>query len=197
MKSRISLQSKVVWKRPESFPKACIPRLQEGGKFKVIEGLVEPADIKQGSLGDCWFLCALASVAEFPALVMELFLDDPNAESKCGVYKMQICLGGVWRHVVVDDFFPCERFGGPLYSHANGPELWVLLLEKVYAKIHGSYAAIESGNMRIVLSNSITHCCTCYYQPNYSSIISFTVSNIVNPIACSLSQANRTKPSLI
>ena len=32
-----------------------------------------------------------------------------------------------------------------MYSRANGPELWVLLLEKAFAKVHGSYLAIKRG----------------------------------------------------
>jgi calpain-15 len=34
----------------------------------------------------------------------------------------------------------------PCFSRANGKELWVLILEKVWAKLHGSYERIESGS---------------------------------------------------
>ena len=32
-------------------------------------GGIEPGDICQGSLGDCWFLCSLACLGEFPDMV--------------------------------------------------------------------------------------------------------------------------------
>ena len=46
--------------------------------------------------------------------------------------------------VIVDDWLP-TRDGKPAFSQTNGHELWVLILEKVWAKLHGSYHAIESG----------------------------------------------------
>jgi len=46
--------------------------------------------------------------------------------------------------VVVDDKFPCSA-KGPLFSRSHGPELWVLLLEKAYAKLYGAYDKIEGG----------------------------------------------------
>lgn len=35
--------------------------------------------------------------------------------------------------------------GGPLYSRCNGNELWVMFLEKAYAKLYGTYEKIEAG----------------------------------------------------
>jgi calpain-15 len=55
-----------------------------------------------------------------------------------------ICKDGEWKEIIVDDWLPVKN-GEPIFSRANGPELWVLILEKVWAKLHGSYHAIESG----------------------------------------------------
>ena len=46
---------------------------------------IEPNDIKQGILGNCWFMCALASLAERPKLVENLFLT--KQKNKEGVYR--------------------------------------------------------------------------------------------------------------
>ena len=46
--------------------------------------------------------------------------------------------------VVIDDFIPCAK-KAPVFSSANGNELWVILLEKAWAKLHGSYERIIGG----------------------------------------------------
>lgn len=58
---------------------------------------------------------------------------------------MKFCKNGVWVEVTIDDYFPCSARGGPKFSQAHGNELWVLILEKAYAKLHGSYIALEGG----------------------------------------------------
>ena len=51
---------------------------------------------------------------------------------------------GQARQIVVDDNFPYAD-NGPKFSKSHGNELWVLLLEKAYAKMYGSYEKIEAG----------------------------------------------------
>ena len=55
------------------------------GSFQVFTNDILPSDIKQGALGDCWFLAALAAVAEDPDLIRRLF-GDPKV-NKHGVYE--------------------------------------------------------------------------------------------------------------
>ena len=45
---------------------------------------------------------------------------------------------------MVDDFIPC-RNGRPCFTRAKGNELWVILLEKAWAKVHGAYQRINGG----------------------------------------------------
>eukprot|EP00753_Platysulcus_tardus_P013431 PLAT3679.10.p1 GENE.PLAT3679.10~~PLAT3679.10.p1 ORF type:complete len:805 (+),score=398.15 PLAT3679.10:58-2472(+) len=131
--------TKVTWRRPEKF-------LSE--EASIFAGEVEPADIRQGALGDCWFMCALSSLAEFPALVRALFTIPGEGEmetSEGGVYKLRLCKGGAWQTVTIDDYFPTFPEGGPVYSRAHGAELWVLLVEKAYAKLHHGYSQLRGG----------------------------------------------------
>ena len=126
----------VEWKRPKDFMQ---------GDFHIFHEGIEPGDIRQGALGDCWFLCAIAALTEFPILVEDLFPEDSKDVNDAGVYNVRFCKNGIWQNVRVDDYFPCYPGGGPIYSRSNGNELWVLLLEKAYAKVNGSYEACKSG----------------------------------------------------
>ncbi|CAG9310137.1 unnamed protein product [Blepharisma stoltei] len=128
------LSTAVQWRRPKSFFK---------GNYSVFLDDIEPNDIKQGQLGDCWFMCALASLAERPALVERLF--ESRESSDIGFYQVWFCKSGEWVRVTVDDYFPCFPKDTPIFSRSHGNELWVLLLEKAYAKLHGSYSLLKGG----------------------------------------------------
>jgi calpain-15 len=53
---------------------------------------------------------------------------------------------GVYQEVVVDDYFPCNESGNLLGAlPAGGEEIWVMVLEKCWAKLFGSYEAIDGG----------------------------------------------------
>lgn len=128
--------SPIQWRRASEFM---------DGPFDIFADGIDPGDIRQGALGNCWFLCAIAALTEFPELVLNLFPEHSKTSNEAGVYTVRFCKSGIWRTVRVDDYFPCFPHAGPIYSRSHGNELWVLLLEKAYSKLHGSYEAIKSG----------------------------------------------------
>lgn len=114
--------------------------------IKVFDN-IDPNDILQGNLGDCYYLSTLSAIAEFPKRIEKLF--DTQEFQPSGCYTVNICDMGVWTDFVVDDFFPCTpegkvAFSGPQIQSGTS-ELWVLLLEKAWAKRFGSYWAIDAG----------------------------------------------------
>jgi len=87
-------------------------------------------------------MCSIASLAERPQLVRRLF-ETPSVNEE-GKYTLKFCKNGEWIRVTVDDYFPCGPYG-PIFSGSHGKELWVLLMEKAYAKLHGSYMLLRGG----------------------------------------------------
>ena len=57
---------------------------------------------------------------------------------------MRILYRGKWRTIDVDENIPFV-FGEPAFSKSNQNELWVILLEKAWAKMYGCYKQIEAG----------------------------------------------------
>ena len=92
----------------------------------------------------------LSALAEVPDRITKLFITDRLNEY--GILAVHIWKNGERREVVMDDFFPCQD-GDPCFSKANGNELWVLMLEKAWAKLHGSYERIEAGHAHNVMND--------------------------------------------
>ncbi|XP_027916501.1 calpain-type cysteine protease DEK1 isoform X1 [Vigna unguiculata] len=109
----------------------------------LFSGAPNPSDVCQGRLGDCWFLSAVAVLTEVSRISEVIITPDYNEE---GIYTVRFCVQGEWIPVVVDDWIPCELPGKPAFATSKkGYELWVSILEKAYAKLHGSYEALEGG----------------------------------------------------
>lgn len=108
---------------------------------------IEPNDICQGQLGDCWLLSALASLAEHPSIIIDAF--DTQIFNPRGKYRVRLynAVSEKFEHIIIDDYVPVDEASQrPIFTDPRGNELWVMLLEKAFAKFEGSYAAIEGGH---------------------------------------------------
>lgn len=124
-------------------PREIVTENQLGSPPCLFSGDANPSDVCQGRLGDCWFLSAVAVLTEVSRISEVIITPEYNEE---GIYTVRFCIQGEWVPVVVDDWIPCESPGKPAFATSKkGNELWVSLLEKAYAKLHGSYEALEGG----------------------------------------------------
>lgn len=137
------------WRRPSEFMDQSLD---------LFVGGIESGDIQQGKLGDCYFLSTLASLAERPERIKKMFKltydnkSDRQVTDLCkkyGVYGIQILDMGIPKEIIVDDYIPCLSLKqGPSFTKTLDNELWVLLVEKAWAKLYGSYNNIEAGLTR-------------------------------------------------
>ena len=113
--------------------------------YQVFYEGINKEDIIQGGLGDCYFLSAVAALCKYPQLVEKLFLIKTKSNEHC--YGCYFRINGIWKLVLVDDYLPCYGSWGLnlSFTSTNGNELWVILLEKAWAKLNGCYARVIGG----------------------------------------------------
>ena len=125
---------------------------QTGIKYKIYDDNIHPNDIVQGKLGSCFFLSAISALAERPALVKRLF-EGPDLHAS-GAQKVWLNIMGVWKPIIIDDFYPTDSYTGKLaFAHSRDNMLWVSMLEKAYAKAYGSFQAIDGGRAEDALKD--------------------------------------------
>ena len=101
-------------------------------------------------MGDCWFLASMASLALRKDMFAKVVPLDQSFEKGdyTGAFRFRFWRYGKWEEVVVDDYLPTRyrRLFNNQSDDSN--EFWPALFEKAYAKIHGSYGAIDGGFAR-------------------------------------------------
>ena len=123
------------WKRAEN----CV----------LFEGGVSPSDVKQGAIGDCYFLSAISVLGE--KRIKDIFVD---YTLQYGAFLLKFYKYSDPVYVIVDDYFPVNSEDHWAFAQTvSGTELWPMLLEKAYAKLNGGYHNIVAGKVHFALSD--------------------------------------------
>jgi len=158
--------SSVTWEHAQ---KVCTDPKNPNPQF--VDDGVGSADCVQGKLGDCWFVSAMSVLATRHELIIGgrrgMELDSDMIVGKeiasllsngvyppifhrfrsIGLYVIRIFKDFCWIYVIIDDRTPIGKtsgqrvFGRCLNTH----EIWVPMIEKAYAKMHGCYENLTSG----------------------------------------------------
>ncbi|KAK3513808.1 hypothetical protein QTP70_028867 [Hemibagrus guttatus] len=168
------LTGKVTWLRPEdsiimlplAHSKSAGKNLRVGYEQKTTEVFIFAQQIskspclfpddyadaypKQGILGDCWLLCACTMLLKNRYLLNQVMPPGQcvwGQSGYTGQFRFQFWRNGHWTEIQIDDRLPCIK-DTPCFSRCQSPmAFWVALLEKAYAKLHGSYERLWAGQV--------------------------------------------------
>jgi len=108
---------------------------------------IDPNDLDQGQIGDCWLISAFAALAEFPWSIQSLI--QPGHLALDGKYTVKLYdySKGEVVDVVVDDRIPRSPTGGPAFvGLSDDGEIWPCILEKAFSKLAGGYENTNGGS---------------------------------------------------
>lgn len=92
-----------------------------------------------------------------------MFLD--SCVNEAGCYLITFHVNGVKTAVLVDDWVPTLH-GKPAFAKGVGGELWVILLEKAWAKLQGTYFRTESGTADMACCHTLGIYSKYYFHKN-------------------------------
>nr|CCC89352.1 putative calpain [Trypanosoma congolense IL3000] len=137
----------IPWARPDMYLPLGFPP-----HVRLFRSSTDTVSVEQGDLGDYWVMCAIASLEDHPDRLRTMFkhplsADNTPKERAVGACRVTLNKSGWWKSVIVDDYLPVVGNRPKFAQSLNDPcELWVSILQKAYAKLHGSYVNIASGD---------------------------------------------------
>lgn len=97
-------------------------------------------DVRQGMVGDCYFVGALGEVAlRSPSAISNMFINNGD-----GTYTVKFMNNGKADYVTVDNKLPVDQYGRLVfanmgsYASSSNNVLWVALAEKAYVQMNAN-----------------------------------------------------------
>ncbi|KAI2621859.1 hypothetical protein GGS21DRAFT_547890 [Xylaria nigripes] len=157
-----------------SVPKA-VKRVHEIFENPTFMKDIDGTDIKQGGLGDCWFIASLSALANVESGIKRVCVE---YDTRVGIYGFVFYRDGEWIYSIIDDklYLTSPNWDSPSMQRdlmnqidrenpekdyrktyqtgskalffgqcKNQNETWVSLFEKAYAKAHGDFGSLAGG----------------------------------------------------
>jgi hypothetical protein len=140
----------ILWKRPKDIVKD--PKfINSADQFHVTQ-----------TWNERWFLSVLSSFIDTKHLLRHVMhVDqtvDPTDCNYIGLFHFKFWQCGMWVDIVIDDYLPTLN-GQLIYAQVTHKhEFWIALLEKAYAKLHGTYESVVSGDINEIIEDMTGGC---------------------------------------
>ena len=96
------------------------------------------------------FFHAIKILMKIPGLIPQIFKTEKVSPN--GLYELYIYTNGHFKILILDDYFPIIKGSNLLrFSKPIKSEIWLLLLEKAFAKLNGGYGSLFSCNISHVI----------------------------------------------
>ena len=147
------------WFEGSDVPAAAAPYTATAGSLYGTAGGPSSADMRQGAVGDCYFIAAMGSIADTdPQAIESMFIDNGDGTYTVRFYAQNAVGTYVPDYVTVNSTLPANGDGSLLYAGVGADgAYWLPLLEKAYAQWNqtgqegrdgsNTYAALSGGYM--------------------------------------------------
>lgn len=138
--------------------------------YTLIHQHPQATDIVQGTLGNCWFLCALSLVAERPELLSRILKTTNEEFNATKMVTIRLFRYGQWQRMNIDAKLPCNDVGKLIFSKAKRHQLYVPLIEKALATLYGGYDCLVGGHLSEAMTNLTGFPCEILWLPPNSKL---------------------------
>jgi len=115
---------------------------------KALGPEIDYRHMKQGTLGDCYFLAAMVAIAyKHSDILRDMFTNGELLKGENPVYTTKWLINGQQHLVATTDKLPINPNNGkPAFAKGKEGAFWPSVLEKAWAKIFGQYMKLDGGH---------------------------------------------------